>query len=97
MANRIPKAKPGELLVKWGIPERKDRPDVVFSWGAGTSKRDANLLMNVFGGERFGPSIIQTETEPSLLDELKARGYDITTIRFSIKKIGTTTNAGKKK
>ena len=54
------------------------------------SRADGNLLLTYMGSKRttvkFGPSgIIYTE-DPSLLEELDRRGYDLTTIKFSIEK-----------
>jgi hypothetical protein len=45
---------------------------------------DARLLDNVFGSPRTHPF---SDSLPSLYDELTARGYDITTLKFSIRKI----------
>lgn len=86
------KARPGQLLVYYGkLPH--DTPDVVFSWGgSGASKCDSSLVYSVLLGKRcrvdfenpaapFGVAY-----DPSLIEELEARGYDITTLRFSIEK-----------
>jgi hypothetical protein len=50
---------------------------------------DGNLLLNFFCTERLHYSIKQigaVETGKSLIKELEERGYDITTLKFSIKK-----------
>lgn len=81
VAKRAPKAKPGELRVGWGGIDREP-PELVFAWGAdGASKRDSNLLMWAFCSMKIdnGP----------LVEELKLRGYDITTFDFRIRKVGT--------
>ena len=81
---RAPKAKPGELLLKYGkLPN--DHPDVCIAWGGeGADKRDANLIFNTLCDDRY--KFNSTETDCSLVEELKKRGYDITTIKFSIRK-----------
>lgn len=58
---------------------RRER-DVGFAWGGdGASKADANLVMGVFG-------LVPVFTGKTLNAELEARGYDLTTLRFSIKR-----------
>jgi len=57
---------------------------------AAGSRADARLIMGMLDNKRHKPtregeSSFETEnTEQSYLDELDARGYDITTIKFSI-------------
>lgn len=92
---RNPKAKPGELLMFWGkLPH--DSPDVCYAWGAdGADKCDGALLNHVLTGKRL--RIVYGEErerlgslyafDESLLDELKKRGYDITTLRFYIRQL----------
>ena len=52
----------------------------------GPCSPDRNLIFHVFGSPRYQPGTFQTDK--SFLDELKERGYDIKTIKFSIKKVG---------
>lgn len=81
---RTPTAKPGELLVRYGkVPH--DAPDVVIAWGDGVSKRDGAFLYYRLACGRPA-RLPDGEPESSLIDELEARGYDITTLRFSIMK-----------
>lgn len=88
-------AKPGQLLIYYGkLPH--DDPDVVYAWGgAGANKYDANYLAFVLGSKRqrmvYGEERVKNGNnpltfDPSVLEELEARGYDITTIKFSIMK-----------
>jgi len=63
-------AKDGELKCQYGKLPYCN-PDIVYSWGKNTSKSDARLLHG---------------TIPKLIDELVKRGYDVTTLKFSIKK-----------
>lgn len=85
---RKPKLKDGQLLVYWGkLPH--DEPDVIYSWqGDSSMKRDNALLFYHFGSRRPDPLAkpLYSKMEPSLLEELERRGYDITTLRFSIMK-----------
>lgn len=83
---RMPKAKPKELKVCWGNSHDMGE-DIYYCWGDGCSKRDGGLLHTIFSAER--PPVFHGERwQKSLTDELKARGYDITTFKFSIKKLG---------
>jgi len=63
-------------------------PDMVIAWGEGTSKRDGNLLhyilcckrqRTVYGKEREDNGGHSVAFDPSLIEELEQRGYDITT------------------
>lgn len=80
---REPKAKPGELKAQWG-KLKYDTPDLCYAWGDGCSKADSHLIHNVFSSGRFHPGSF--EQDKSLLEELEERGYDLTTMKFSIQK-----------
>lgn len=88
MAKRlhIPKAKPGELRACWGKADRWSGPDVCYAWGAGVDRSDARLLHNLLSNERltFDFPTTNTKYDLSFVAELEARGYDITTLRFSV-------------
>lgn len=76
---RMPVAKDGELLVKYG-QEHGER-DLFYCWpenGEGM-KRDSGIVMNAF-------EVADVYEGRSLRQELELRGYDITTLKFSIKK-----------
>lgn len=88
-------AKPGQLLIYYGkLPH--DDPDVVFAWGeAGANRYDASFLTFALSGKRqrvvYGEDRVKNGGwpvvfDPSVIEELEARGYDITTIQFSIMK-----------
>jgi hypothetical protein len=73
------KAKPGELKFGWS----KGKNDLVYAWGGdGAFRWDAALLHSIMS--------YPLRTEKSLHDELIERGYDITTIKFSIQKKRST-------
>lgn len=88
--------KPGVLEAYYGRSEDGDI-DVCFAWGAGVSKCDAHLLNNVMADKRCRPAWVTDKEwdtpfphvyQPSFLDELEARGYDLTTLKFTIRKKG---------
>lgn len=79
----VPKAKPGQLLARYGRASRGQDLEICYAWGGrGADSPDARILSNaleevpVFGGR-------------SLSEELTRRGYDITTLRFSIERLPT--------
>lgn len=85
MSRRKVKAKPGELKAQWGY-SRDEGEDIYFAWGEGCHKADGGFLSSVFEGERPIMRAGGLEFQPSLRKELQLRGYDITTLRFSISK-----------
>lgn len=93
---RRPKVKDGELKVYWGrLPH--ENPDIVIEYrGDRSMKRDSNLLFSAFTAQSVDPFAkpLFSKMNPSLVDDLIARGYDITTLKFSIsKKIDTAVEA----
>lgn len=82
------KAAPGQLRMFYGRLPDDSAPDVCFAWGDGCSKRDGALLHWIIGSKR-APTVPGRDWEPSLLDELKSRGYDLSTLEFSIRKSPT--------
>ena len=85
---RRPKLKDGELRVYWGkLPH--DAPDVILAWqGDRSMKRDTALLHYVMCSKQPDPFAkpLFSKMKPSLVEELQTRGYDITTLKFSIQK-----------
>ena len=79
---RTPQAKEGELLVKYG-QEHGDR-DLYYCWPENEygMKRDSKMLMLAFENA----DVFDGKT---LRQELEERGYDIETLKFSIKKKAT--------
>lgn len=75
-------AKPGEITVIWGRVERREAPSLVYEWrGSHEMKGTANLMTHVFEGLDVGYG-------RTLAKELESRGYDLTTLRFSVRKPG---------
>lgn len=90
MSKRLgqPKKTPGMLKFQWG-KLRDEAPDYLCSWGPGCSRADAGLILDMLTNQRPFASVHRPESNPyaeSLAQELDRRGYDITTIKFSIKK-----------
>lgn len=79
--------KPGVLKAQWGSVDGSG-PDVCYAWGEGVSGADARFLSTVLCGERLRLAFPSMETvaEKSFIEEMEARGYDITTLKFSIQK-----------
>lgn len=93
---RSPKAKDGELKAQWGKIDRHNNPDLCYAWGKGIGKCDAHLLHNVLSSKRCAtnwdaplgsPRILWTKYEPSFLEELEDRGYDLTTLKVIVQKM----------
>lgn len=84
---RKPKMKDGELRAYWGrLPY--DKPDIIFSYqGDSEMRRDSKLLYYHFCTETpdWTATPLFSVMHPSLLTELDQRGYDLTTLKFSIK------------
>ena len=86
---RVPKLKDGELKIYWGRGSRHDAPDVMIAWqGDSAMKRDSNLLFFHLCHKHPDPHTkpIFSKMNPSLIEELEKRGYDISTLKFSIMK-----------
>ena len=74
----IPKAKRGQLIAKWGRPDRGELPSIVYAHGAGGADlADARVLSDAFEG-------MKNCFDRTLAAELEDRGYDMTTLKFSI-------------
>lgn len=78
---RTPKAKDGELLVKYGKEYGDEDLFYCYPDNECGMKRDSRLLSMAF--ER---TVIFPEDGRTLRQELEARGYDITTLKFSVMK-----------
>jgi len=90
---RTPTAKPGEIKIVYGKADRHSRPDLCVAWGEGTDmKCTGRLIMNAITEKPLRHKFPGggTEYTTSLVDELEARGFDITTLRITIQKKETT-------
>lgn len=77
---RTPKAKPGQLIARYGREVGGQSLQILYAWGGeGACKSDSRIVMRaledlpLLGGK-------------TLVEELIARGYDITTLRFSVER-----------
>jgi len=80
---RMVDAKPDQLRVAFGLFERGEEPELVYAWGEGTQKADVNLLMSLFEGR--GEEVANL-SDGSIVQEFAKRGYDITTLKFTIQR-----------
>lgn len=92
---RRPTVRDGELHMYWGREDRHSSEDVIYHNGLGARREDCRLLHSVIGSESqhlnldapiCSPRLDWVKYNPSLLDELENRGYDLTTLRFYIRK-----------
>jgi hypothetical protein len=78
---RAPRQKPGVLRAYYGRVDG-NAPDVCYQWGgSGANRRDGHLLNYYLSSRRLN---WKGEEEPSLIEELEKRGYDLSTLKFSI-------------
>lgn len=77
---RMPSPKPGQIKVAWAT-EKNDTPQLHFRYnGNRLMSRDVNLLMSQFLTRPTSSGI-------GLLEDLESRGYDLSTLKFSIDKL----------
>ena len=85
---RKPKMKDGQLMMYWGR-EPHDAPDIMLAWqGDRMMKRDINMLHCFMCSKHPDPFAkpLFSKMQPSMIEELEARGYDLTKLKFSIMK-----------
>lgn len=81
----ISRAKPGEFKISWGRVERGDPMSLIYSYGgAGATRPDGHMISYIFEGAK-------NEVGRTLAQELEYRGYDLATLKFSIKQKAPTT------
>jgi hypothetical protein len=92
---RRPTVREGELHIYWGRENRHCGEDIIYHNGPGTGKPDLRLLHSVIGCQSQhlnldapldSARVNWVTYEPSLLDQLEERGYDLSTLRFYIRK-----------
>lgn len=83
--------RPLTLSARWtrrrgeGIsPLNREPGDLLYEWGDGCAKADGALLHYVLAAKNYDSA--KREWQRSFLEELHARGYDLTTLRFSVRK-----------
>lgn len=85
--------KDGQLSVSWGYT-REMGEDIYYTNGPGTSSCDARLLDYFFAFTK-PVRVLDGGTEPTLLDQLKERGYDLKTLKFTIQKVKVESSGNK--
>lgn len=93
---RIPHAKPGQLLVRWGKDESTATPSLVYAWGDGAHKGAAGMLSYAFESRELYPGLAgeHPSSGKTLIQLLDSAGYDITTLRFTVIRKPQTQHAG---
>lgn len=83
---RRPKVIEGQIKMQKGKVDGD--VDMCIFFGDGTPRCDRTLVMSALCSERqfTDLSTMRPKFEPSLIDELEARGYDMDTLQFSIKR-----------
>lgn len=83
MATRRKRPMPmreGRLSASWGYTKAQETEDIYYTNGPGTAREDAHLL------HYFFDCAVEHNNKRSLIEELKARGYDLKTLRFIVEK-----------
>lgn len=86
---RAPKLKTGELRIYWGREPCSRDLDVIFAGNGDQSMRADSRMLHCYIASRSPDPFatpLWSKMRPSLLEELDARGYDLTTLKFSIQK-----------
>jgi hypothetical protein len=78
---RTPKVIEGQIKFQRGKIDGEI--DMCIFYGDGTPRCDRALIMNVFCADRL---TWDRRAEPSFIEELELRGYDLDTLKFSIEK-----------
>ncbi|MBW3243404.1 hypothetical protein KUV57_12090 [Epibacterium sp. DP7N7-1] len=80
-----PRPRAGELKIQWGY-SADDGYDLFFCGGEGVPRADRSLMHYALTAQRWTGPFDGMKFEPSLIDQLASRGYDPSTLRFSIQK-----------
>ena len=76
---RLPIPKVGTIDVRWGRTDPFSSHSLCYTYGNRDGKSDSRIVMRALEDPL-------ASSELSLAEELEARGYDLTTLRFSISK-----------
>jgi len=86
---RTPSPKPDTLIVQWGRPDPHSRPSLVYVYPDRSGKCDSRILAYAIEDRQYAPDPERFgafKLGPSLAEELDARGWDLTTLKISIKR-----------
>jgi hypothetical protein len=83
----IPAQKPGHLHARWGRLEYDRSGDLVSTWSLPATRCDSSMFQGFLSMASFKPGTPFSSGMgfDTLMDQLKARGFDIRTLRFSVK------------
>jgi len=74
----------------WGREDRYSQPGIMIAYGGdGATKRDSHLIHHYICSEKMSRDYSrggEIKFDPSLIKELEDRGYDLTTLKFSIQR-----------
>ncbi|KRE07491.1 hypothetical protein ASE63_22595 [Bosea sp. Root381] len=78
MSRRFVRAKPGQLVARFGKADRWDKPAIQYAYGgAGAGRSEGRILSDALEGV----GIHDGKTLAQLLEE---RGFDMSTLSFSV-------------
>lgn len=85
---RVPEPKPDTLKVCWGRADSYSEPSLVYVYPDRDGKAATRLLMTALEGDRYAPDFGPRgyKVEKSVAKELEERGYDLTTLKLTIKR-----------
>ncbi len=88
MKKRYRRPKVVESEIKFQKGKFDDEVDMCIFYGDNVPRCDRALVLTMFCSERqrIDLSTCRPKLSPSFIDELELRGYDMDTLRFSIKK-----------
>ena len=89
----VPKAEEGELIAEWGkrMPENT-RAELCYSWQNNDGMNaDRWLIKNMLTMRQYDSNGKESKM---IIEELDARGYDLTTLHFSVSKASEGAEAG---
>ena len=81
MKQRAPRAKPGELKVKWGCTADEPQGDLLCAYNA-VPPGASRMLLSRLHMKDYDP--LTLEWKKSLLDTLEEWGFDLETLKISI-------------
>lgn len=87
--------KDGELSVSYGYT-REQGEDYYFTSGDGVPRCDRALMNYFFAALRPVSALEPNAIQKTLIEELESRGYDKTTLRFTIQKAKDQPQEGRK-
>jgi len=86
---RTPQPKPDTLIAVWGRCDRHAPASIVYVYPDRDGKVDSRVLCDAIESRQYSPDPERYgafKLSPSLTEELDARGWDLTTLRISIKR-----------